>query len=276
MTLLDGRPLAAEIREQVTAEVADGDAPVLAAVIATDDPATQWYLGAIAKATAAVGIELREERLGSSDGDGVLQRLDVLSADEGVDAILCLTPLPEGLSLSEAGRHIAPAKDVDGANPTSLGLLAAGLPAFAPATAQAVIELLRHSGTRLSGAETVVVGRSTVVGKPVALLLLAENATVTVCHTRTRDLAAETRRAEILVAAAGRPHLLAAEHVKAGAIVIDVGTNEADDGSMVGDVDTEAVESIAAAITPVPGGVGPVTTALLLRNVVKAARSNRP
>jgi methylenetetrahydrofolate dehydrogenase (NADP+)/methenyltetrahydrofolate cyclohydrolase len=276
MTLLDGRPLAAEIREQVTAEVADGDAPVLAAVIATDDPATQWYLGAIAKATAAVGIELREERLGSSDGDGVLQRLDVLSADEGVDAILCLTPLPEGLSLSEAGRHIAPAKDVDGANPTSLGLLAAGLPAFAPATAQAVIELLRHSGTRLSGAETVVVGRSTVVGKPVALLLLAENATVTVCHTRTRDLAAETRRAEILVAAAGRPHLLAAEHVKAGAIVIDVGTNEADDGSMVGDVDTEAVESIAAAITPVPGGVGPVTTALLLRNVVKAARSTRP
>jgi methylenetetrahydrofolate dehydrogenase (NADP+)/methenyltetrahydrofolate cyclohydrolase len=273
MTLLDGRPLAAEIRARVAEEAAAGQTPVLAAVIATDDPATSWYLGAIAKAAAAVGIELREERHGPDDAAGVLDRLDALSADGAVHAVLCLTPLPGGLPLAEAGRHIAVAKDVDGASPQSLGRLAAGLPSFAPATAQAVIELLRHDGTALGGAHAVVVGRSTVVGKPLALLLLAENATVTICHTRTRDLPGETRRADVLVAAAGRAHLIGADHVGAGAVVIDVGTNETEDGSMVGDVDTAAVEPIAAKVTPVPGGVGPVTTAVLLRNVLTAARA---
>jgi methylenetetrahydrofolate dehydrogenase (NADP+) / methenyltetrahydrofolate cyclohydrolase len=267
MTLLEGRPLAASIRDQVAADAVAGRTPVLAAVVATKDPATEWYLGSIATAAEALGIELREER----DMD-VLGRLDRLSADDGVDGIICLTPLPAGLSLAEAGERIAPAKDVDGASPLSLGRLAAGLPAFAPATAQAVMELLRESGTALEGAEAVVVGRSTVVGKPLVLLLLAENATVTVCHTRTRDLAAETARADVLVAAAGRAHLIGAEHVKPGAVVIDVGTNESADGGMVGDVDTAAVEPIAALVTPVPGGVGPVTTAVLLRNVVSAAR----
>ena len=271
MTLLDGRALAAEIRAQVADEAA-ATAPVLAVLIATEDPATEWYLGAIAKAAAAVGIELRQERLGNTERDGVLDRLDALSADAAVDAVLCLTPLPEGLTLAEAGERIAPAKDVDGANPASLGRLAAGLPSFPPATAQAVMELLRRDGTTLAGAEAVVVGRSTVVGKPLALLLLAEHATVTVCHTRTRELAAHTRRADILVAAAGRRHLIGAEHVKPGAIVIDVGTNETENGGMAGDVDTAAVEAVAAKVTPVPGGVGPVTTAVLLRNVVAAAR----
>jgi methylenetetrahydrofolate dehydrogenase (NADP+)/methenyltetrahydrofolate cyclohydrolase len=272
MTLLDGRPLAAEIRGRVAEDAAAGVTPVLAAVIATDDPATAWYLGAIAKAAGSVGIDLREERLAPDDAAGVVDRLEALSADEEVHGILCLTPLPEGLTLARAGQHIATAKDVDGASPLSLGRLAAGLPAFAPATAQAVMELLRRDGSSLEGAHAVVVGRSTVVGKPLALLLLAENATVTVCHTRTRDLPSETRQAGVLVAAAGRAHLIGAEHVAPGAIVIDVGTTEAEDGSMVGDVDTAAVEQLAT-VTPVPGGVGPVTTAVLLRNVVTAARS---
>ena len=272
MTLLDGRPLAAEIRAQAADGAAAGIAPVLAVVIATDDPGAAWYLGSIAKAAAATGIGLREERL-PPDGSEVLARLDALSADSTVDGILCLTPLPDGLTLAEAGERIASGKDVDGASPVSLGRLASGLPAFAPATAQAVMELLHLAGPTLAGADAVVVGRSNVVGKPLAMLLLAEHATVTICHTRTRDLAAETRRADILVAAAGRAHLLGAEHVKPGAIVIDVGTNEASDGSMVGDVDTAAVEPVAGAVTPVPGGVGPVTTAVLLRNVVTAARS---
>ncbi len=273
MTLLDGRALAARIRAKAAEEADAGTRPVLAAVVATDDPATAWYLRSIAKATAATGIELREERLAAGDAAGVLGRLEALSAEAGVDGILCLTPLPAGLSLAEAGEQIAPARDVDGASPTSLGRLAAGLPAFAPATAQAVLEVLGHAGAILSGATAVVVGRSTVVGKPLALLLLAEQATVTVCHTRTADLAAETLRADILVAAAGSPHLIGAGHVKPGAIVIDVGTNEAADGSIVGDVDTAAVEQVAGQVTPVPGGVGPVTTAVLLRNVVTAARS---
>jgi methylenetetrahydrofolate dehydrogenase (NADP+)/methenyltetrahydrofolate cyclohydrolase len=270
MTLLDGRALAAEIRAAAT-DAAGPLSPVLAAVVATDDPGAAWYAGSIAKAAEATGIELRQTRLASHDASGVLATLDELSADPGVHGIICLTPLPAGLTLAEAGERIAPAKDVDGASPASLGRLAAGLSAFAPATAQAVMELLHHSGTPLEGADAVVVGRSIVVGKPLALLLLAENATVTICHTRTRDLEEVTRRAGILVAAAGRAHLLGAGHVRPGAVVIDVGTNEAADGSMVGDADTAAVEPVASLVTPVPGGVGPVTTAVLLRNVVTAA-----
>jgi methylenetetrahydrofolate dehydrogenase (NADP+) / methenyltetrahydrofolate cyclohydrolase len=270
VTLLEGRTLAAEIRGRAAAEAAAGPTPVLAAVIATDDPGAAWYLGSIAKAAAATGIELREVPV--RDAAGVLERLDELSGDPAVHGIICLTPLPDGLSLSEAGRRIATGKDIDGASPTSLGRLTAGIEAYAPATAQAVIELIHSSGTSLEGARAVVVGRSTVVGKPLAMLLLADQATVTICHTRTRDLAAETRRAEVLVAAAGRAHLIGAEHVAPGVLVIDVGANEALDGSMVGDVDTAAVETIASAITPVPGGVGPVTTAVLLRNAVSAAR----
>jgi methylenetetrahydrofolate dehydrogenase (NADP+)/methenyltetrahydrofolate cyclohydrolase len=276
MTLLDGRPLAAAIREQAAADAAAGPAPRLAALLATDDPATGWYLRSLGRAATATGIALREERAGAGDGAAaVLDRLAALSDDEAVDGILCLTPLPAGLTLAEAGEQIAPAKDVDGAGPVSLGRLAAGLPAFAPATAQAVLELLRHAGTPLAGARAVVVGRSTVVGKPVALLLLAEHATVTVCHTRTRDLAAETRRAEVLVAAAGRARLIGVDHVAPGAVVIDVGTNEAPDGTVTGDVDTDAVAARAGLVTPVPGGVGPVTTAVLLRNVVAAARARQ-
>ena len=273
MTLLDGRPLAAEIRARAEEAAAAGRQPLLAALVASDDPATAWYLDSIGKAAAALGVGLLEERVPDGEAASVLERLGALSGDAEVDGVICLTPLPAGLTLAEAGERIDPGKDVDGANPESLGRLAAGLPAFAPATAQAVLELLHWAGPPLAGAEAVVVGRSTVVGKPLALLLLAEHATVTVCHTRTRDLAAVTRRAEVLVAAAGQTHLIGPAHVAPGAVVIDVGTNEAPGGGLVGDVDTEAVEAIAGLITPVPGGVGPVTTAVLLRNVVTAARA---
>lgn len=275
MTLIDGRPLSAAIRARTAAEASQlaggGVLPTLAAVVATGEPATAWYLRSIGRAAAEAGVAMREVALDNLDGAGVVGTLDDLSADETVHAIICLTPLPDGLTLAAAGEHIAPAKDVDGANPMSLGRLAAGLPAFAPATAQAVLEILQTTGTELNGVEAVVVGRSIVVGKPLALLLLAEHATVTVCHSRTRDLAQVTRRAAVLVAAVGHARLIGAEHVGKGAVVIDVGTNAAEDGGLVGDVDTAAVEPVAAAVTPVPGGVGPVTTAVLLRNVVRAA-----
>ena len=253
MTLLDGRPLAAEIRAQAADGAAAGTAPVLAVVIATDDPGAAWYLGSIAKAAAADRDRVARGARCRPTARRFLPASTRSRADSAVDGILCLTPLPDGLTLAEAGERIAFGKDVDGASPVSLGRLASGLPAFAPATAQAVMELLHLAGPTLAGADAVVVGRSNVVGKPLAMLLLAEHATVTICHTRTRDLAAETRRADILVAAAGRAHLLGAEHVRPGAIVIDVGTNEASDGSMVGDVDTAAVEPVAGAVTPVPG-----------------------
>jgi methylenetetrahydrofolate dehydrogenase (NADP+)/methenyltetrahydrofolate cyclohydrolase len=277
VTLIDGRALAAELRARTLATVdttlAAGSAVTLGAVVATSDPATAWYLRSISSAAEKVGITVRAVLVEPATPDGVLDALDALSADRDVDGIICLTPLPHGLSLAQAGEHIDPAKDVDGANPTSLGRLAAGLPAFAPATAQATIEILRHSGTALVGVEAVVVGRSMVVGKPLALLLLAEHATVTVCHSRTRELAQVTARGDVLVAAAGQAGLIGAGHVKPGAIVIDVGTNPTADGGLVGDVDTAAVESVAGAVTPVPGGVGPVTTALLLGNVARAAAS---
>jgi methylenetetrahydrofolate dehydrogenase (NADP+)/methenyltetrahydrofolate cyclohydrolase len=181
------------------------------------------------------------------------------------------TPLPDGLRLADLASAIDPAKDVDGANPLSLGRLVAVLPAFAPATATAVVELLDHYQVRLDGVRAVVVGRSAVVGKPLAHLLLNRDATVTVCHSRTPDLASVTRTAQVLVVAAGRPGLIGADHVSPGAVVVDVGTNATPDGGLIGDVAADAA-SVAGAITPVPGGVGPVTTAVLIRNVVDAAR----
>jgi methylenetetrahydrofolate dehydrogenase (NADP+)/methenyltetrahydrofolate cyclohydrolase len=197
--------------------------------------------------------------------------LEELSADALVHGIVLQAPLPAGLSLPQTASAIDPAKDVDGSSPLSLGRLLAGLPAFAPATAQAVLELLDFHGVGVAGRRAVVVGRSVVVGKPVAQLLLARDATVTVCHSRTPDLAAVTREADVLVVAAGRPGLITAEHVRPGAVVIDVGTNTTADGSLTGDVDAASVGPVAGGLSPVPGGVGAVTTAQLLLNTVTAA-----
>ncbi|RSN21456.1 bifunctional 5,10-methylene-tetrahydrofolate dehydrogenase/5,10-methylene-tetrahydrofolate cyclohydrolase [Amycolatopsis sp. WAC 01416] len=277
MTLIDGRAIAAAITAEVTETAAklreSGTAPTLAVLVPTDDDATAWYVRSIERAAKKVGVDCRVVQLEKPSGEDVTRELDKLSADPSVHGIICQTPLPEGVTLDDVGAHIDPLKDVDGANPVSLGRLTAGLPTYAPATAAAVLEILKREQVALPGAQVAVVGRSTVVGKPAALLLLAENATVTVCHSRTKDLAAVTKAADVLVVAVGRAHFVGADHVKPGAVVIDVGTNPTPEGGLVGDVDQAAVEEIAGSITPVPGGVGPVTTSLLLRHTVTAAQS---
>ncbi|AIG76510.1 Bifunctional protein FolD [Amycolatopsis japonica] len=277
MTLIDGRAIAAAITAEVTETAAklreSGTAPTLAVLVPTDDDATAWYVRSIERAAKKVGVDCRVVQLEKPTGADVTRELDKLSADPSVHGIICQTPLPEGVTLDDVGAHIDPRKDVDGANPVSLGRLTAGLPTYAPATAAAVLEILKREQVALSGAQVSVVGRSTIVGKPAALLLLGEHATVTICHSRTKDLAVVTKAADVLVVAVGRAHFLGADHVKPGAVVIDVGTNPTPEGGLVGDVDQAAVEEIAGSITPVPGGIGPVTTSLLLRHTVTAAQS---
>jgi methylenetetrahydrofolate dehydrogenase (NADP+) / methenyltetrahydrofolate cyclohydrolase len=275
MTILSGRELAAEIRAGTadrTAELlAAGHPPRLTVVTATDDEATAWYVRSIATAAAKAGIACEVEDLGPNATAAAIEtQLTALSGDPTVHAIILATPLPGGARLPELAAAIDPAKDVDGANPDSLGRLMTGLPAFAPATAEAVLRLLEYHQVDLDGRRAVVVGRSAVVGKPVAHLLLDRNATVTICHSHTRDLAAVTTQADVLVVATGRAGLIGPGHVAPGATVIDVGTNATPDGGLAGDVDPK-VADIAGALSPVPGGVGPVTTALLLRHVTKAA-----
>ena len=273
---LTGAGLAADIRARVSASAAAlasvGRQPRLAVVVATGDESTAWYVRSIAAAATKVGIACDIVNLGeAADGGEITAALRRLSDDPSVHGIILQTPLPVGVRFVQAASAIDPAKDVDGANPASLGRLAAGLPAFAPATAQAVVALLEHHDIPVAGRTAVVMGRSTVVGKPLAHLLLDRDATVTVCHSRTVNLAEATSRADILIAAVGRPGLITKEHVDPEAVVIDVGTNATDDGGLVGDVDP-AVEGHVAGLTPVPGGVGPVTTALLLEHTVRAAK----
>jgi methylenetetrahydrofolate dehydrogenase (NADP+)/methenyltetrahydrofolate cyclohydrolase len=272
LSTLPGRELAARIRAAAAARAAEltraGQQPRLAVVTATDDESTAWYVRSIANAAAKEGIAC--DVLRTTTANGVTATLTQLADDPEVHGIIAATPLPGGASLAALATAIPPAKDVDGAGPESLGRLVAGLPAFAPATAEAVLALLDHHQVELSGRHAVVVGRSVVVGKPVAHLLLGRNATVTICHSRTADLPAITRQADVLVVAAGRAGLIGPRHVSPGTTVIDVGTNATPDGGLAGDVDP-AVAGIAGALTPVPGGVGPVTTALLLRHVAEAA-----
>jgi len=268
---LSGRELAARIRAE-TAEAAAvltarGRQPRLAVVTATGDEASASYVRSLGNAAAKAGIACDVHRADSADG--VTAAIAGLAGDPGVHGLMLQAPLPGDAALPELAAAIPAAKDVDGASPESLGRLVAGLPAFAPATAEAVLTLLDHYRVEVAGRRAVVVGRSVVVGKPAAHLLLARNATVTIGHSRTPDLAAVTREADVLVAAAGRAGLIGPGHVSPGAIVIDVGTNVTSDGTLAGDVDP-AVAAVAGALSPVPGGVGPVTTALLLRHVVEA------
>ncbi|WP_432866763.1 bifunctional 5,10-methylenetetrahydrofolate dehydrogenase/5,10-methenyltetrahydrofolate cyclohydrolase [Microbispora rosea] len=274
--VLSGKELAASIRaeaaERAAALAADGRPPKLAVVVATADESSAWYVRSIARAAEKAGIACDIVDLGAEAAPGLIRdTLTALSADDEVHGIILQTPLPQGAKLEDLAGAIAFEKDVDGANPLSLGRLAAGLPAFAPATAEAVVAILDHHEVDLTGLHVAMVGRSTVVGKPAAHLLLDRNATVTVCHSRTRELPAVTSAADVVVAAVGRAGLITAEHVRAGAVVVDVGTNPTEDGGLVGDVDAVAVADKAGALTPVPGGVGPVTTALLLRHTVNAA-----
>jgi methylenetetrahydrofolate dehydrogenase (NADP+) / methenyltetrahydrofolate cyclohydrolase len=269
---LSGRELAKEVRAAVAARAAeqakDGRQPRLAVVTANDDGGSAAYVRSISAAAAREGIACDVVR--TTTATGITATLTSLADDPEVHGIILQTPLPEGASLAALATLIPVQKDVDGASPESIGRLVAGLPAFAPATAEAVLALLDHYGVELRGRHAVVVGRSVVVGKPAAHLLLDRHATVTICHSRTADLAAITRQADVLVAAAGRAGLIGPWHVSPGTTVIDVGTNATPEGGLAGDVDP-TVAGVAAALTPVPGGVGPVTTALLLRHVVEAA-----
>jgi methylenetetrahydrofolate dehydrogenase (NADP+)/methenyltetrahydrofolate cyclohydrolase len=279
--VIDGKAVAAAVKERVTAGVKefvaarDGDIPGLATVLVGDDPASQIYVASKRKQTEEVGMRSIHEQLGTdTPEDELLELIASLNADETVDGILVQLPLPEQIDQDNVIAAIDPAKDVDGLSATNAGLLAQGRPGLVPCTPQGIVELLRASDTETEGAEAVILGRSILVGRPLAALLLGENATVTICHSRTRDLAAVCSRADILVAAVGSPRLVGTEMVKPGATVIDVGTNRTDDG-LVGDVDFAAVSEVAGAITPVPGGVGPMTIAMLLANTLRAA-SSRP
>ncbi|TQJ59438.1 methylenetetrahydrofolate dehydrogenase (NADP+)/methenyltetrahydrofolate cyclohydrolase [Arthrobacter sp. SLBN-83] len=274
---LSGKELAGDIRRRAREQSRDlgqgGVHPALAVVIATDDGSTHWYVRSIERAAEAAGIGCRVMDLGHDATEQALAGvLRGLAAEPSVHGIILQTPLPAGVRAEALVGLIPPEKDIDGANPLSLGRLAVGQPAFAPATARSVVEILGHYRIPVAGRRTVVVGRSAVVGKPLALLLLERDAAVTVCHSRSGPLERYTAEADIVVVAAGKTGLLNGSHVSASCVVIDVGTNVLADGSLVGDVDADSVRGVAAALSPVPGGVGSVTTALLLLHTVEAAR----
>ena len=279
--VIDGKAVASGVRERVAAGVREfaaadgGEVPGLATVLVGDDPGSQIYVANKRKQTEAVGMRsIHHELSAETSTEDLLGLVEALNRDGLVDGILVQLPLPEQIDQDAVIAAIDPAKDVDGLSATSAGLLAQGRPGLVPCTPQGVIELIREAGTELDGAEAVIVGRSILVGRPLAALLLGENATVTTCHSRTRDLPAVCSRADVLVAAVGSPRLITAEMVKPGATVIDVGTNRTEDG-LVGDVDFDAVAEVAGAITPVPGGVGPMTIAMLLANTLRAASGRR-
>ena len=274
--LIDGNALARSIRDdvarRVTALAARGITPGLAVVLVGEDPASAVYVRNKVKDCAEVGIASTLDRLPADTTEAALRaRIAALNADPAVHGILVQLPLPKHIDEHRVIESIAPAKDADGFHVSNVGQLVVGQPLFRPCTPYGVMKMLEHAGTRLDGAEAVVIGRSNIVGKPQALMLLAAGATVTVCHSRTKDLAAHTRRADVLVAAVGRPNLVTADMVKPGATVIDVGMNRGADGKLCGDVDFAGVSQVAGAITPVPGGVGPMTRAMLLVNTIEAA-----
>jgi methylenetetrahydrofolate dehydrogenase (NADP+) / methenyltetrahydrofolate cyclohydrolase len=276
--VIDGKAVGAAVRERVRGEVAAyaaeaGRTPQLVTVIVGDDAASEIYVRNKHRACEEAGMRSAHHGLaGSTSEEELLELVAALGSDDDVDGILVQLPVPEQIDPDAIVAAIDPRKDVDGLTPLNAGLLAHGMPGLVSCTPAGVIELLRHEGVELEGAEAVVVGRSKLVGIPIARLLLAANATVTICHSRTRELAATCARADVLVAAVGVPELLGAEAIKPGAVVIDVGMNRTEAG-LRGDVDFAAAVEVAAAITPVPGGVGPMTIAMLLVNTLQAARA---
>jgi methylenetetrahydrofolate dehydrogenase (NADP+)/methenyltetrahydrofolate cyclohydrolase len=273
-TLMDGKALAAGVRAEVAAEVAQVGHIGLATILVGDDPASDLYIRSKHKASQEVGIESRDLRLPATVGqERLLETVAELNADDEVDGILVQLPLPDGIDEAAVIQAVDPVKDVDGFHPMNAGLLYLGRPLHVGGTPLGVLALLDEYGVELRGARAVVLGRSDIVGKPVAHLLLQRHATVTICHSRTADLAAEIARADVLVAAVGVPWLVRPDWVQEGAAVVDVGQTRTDEG-LRGDVDPGAGER-AAYLTPVPGGVGPMTVAMLLRNAVRAARERR-
>jgi methylenetetrahydrofolate dehydrogenase (NADP+) / methenyltetrahydrofolate cyclohydrolase len=273
-TLIKGKPIAERIRAQVGEDVAAIGHIGLVTVLVGDDPASDVYIRLKHKAAVAAGIDATDLRLPEETSEAdLLARVEELDADPEVDAILVQLPLPKQIDEAKVIRALAPAKDVDGFHPINAGQLYLGEPTLVPATPRGVMAMLAEHQIELSGARAVVIGRSSIVGKPMAHLLLQQNATVTICHSRTRDLARHTLEADVLVAAVGVPAIVTPDMVKPGGVVIDVGINRTDDG-IVGDVDPDAAE-IAGYLTPVPGGVGPMTIACLLENAVRCARYRR-
>ena len=274
---IDGKELALKVRAEVAEEVrAFGEPVCLATILVGDDPASHTYVGSKHKASREAGIESRDHRFpADTEEREILELIADLNADDGVDGILVQLPLPDHMNEPKVLRSVDPNKDVDGFHPSNAGLLFLGDPFLVPATPSGVMVMLAEHGVELKGKEAVVIGRSEIVGKPMAMLLLAEHATVTICHSRTVELAEHARRADILVAAVGRAGIVTPDMVKPGATVIDVGVNRTAEGKLVGDVDP-AVFDVAGLMTPVPGGVGPMTIAMLLRNTLTAAQHRRP
>lgn len=280
VVVIDGKSLAKEVRLRVRAALANWpqevEVPGLDVILVGDDPASQVYVRSKARVCERLGIRSRIHRLAATiSQDALLAQIDSLNQDHSVDGILLQLPLPKGLDADAAIQHIDPAKDVDGLHPVNLGRLVAGLPGLQPCTPSGCMVMLDSLQEELQGKHAVVIGRSLLVGKPIALLLLARHATVTICHSRTQELATEVGRADIVIAAVGRPGLVPGAWLKEGAIVIDVGINRIDDGSLVGDVAYESASQKASAITPVPGGVGPMTIAMLMHNTLQAAQWRR-
>ena len=278
--ILDGKALAAEIRSEVKTQVAalaeKGVSTALAVILVGDDSASQVYVRNKIKACADTGIRSLEFRMpAETTQQELLAKIAELNADDSVDGILVQLPLPEQINADAVISAIAPSKDVDGFHVANAGALVTGKQGFVPCTPFGVMRLIKKSGVDPRGKSAVIVGRSNIVGKPMALLLLAADATVTVAHSRTPDLSAVTRNADILVAAVGRAKLIKADMVKPGAVVIDVGMNRDENGKLCGDVDFSEVKAIAGSITPVPGGVGPMTIAMLMQNTVLAAQMRR-
>ena len=277
MQILEGKVVAAKVLAEVKAGVAaltarTGVQPTLAVVMVCEDPASQIYVRNKKRAADDVGIASRDFLFPAGCSQAELsETIRRINADPSVHGILLQLPLPKGLDENEAVNAIAPAKDADGLHPVSLGNLLSGKPSMVPCTPAGCIEILDHYGIPLESAEAVVVGRSRLVGKPLAQLLLGRNATVTMCHTRTRDLAEHCRRADVLCVAAGRPRFITGDMFKEGAVVIDVGVNRLDTGKLAGDVDFDSASKRARAITPVPGGVGLMTVAMLMKNTLLAA-----
>lgn len=276
--IIDGNKIAQEIRNEVRLKTLElrrqtGIIPGLAVILVGDDPASQVYVGRKAKACAEVGFLSREYKLpAETEEKKLLKIIKKLNKDDQIHGILVQLPLPGHISTENIIAAIDPDKDVDGFHPYNVGGLMTGTPLFVPCTPRGIMELIARSGIDLKGKEAVVVGRSNIVGKPMAMLLLAQHATVTMCHSRTGDLPAVTRRADVLIAAVGKPHMIKADMVKEGAVVIDVGVNRLENGKLAGDVAFDDVAPKASFITPVPGGVGPMTIAMLMKNTLDAAR----
>lgn len=274
--LIDGaahaRAVRADLRARVEALRTSGIVPGLAVVLVGSDPASQIYVRSKARACAEVGLYSEQHDLEASTTEAqILERVRLLNEDPRIHGVLVQLPLPPHISVDRVLQAIAPEKDADGFHPMNVGLLAIGQPTFAPCTPAGVMRLLEREGISPDGRRAVIVGRSNIVGKPMAMLLLQKHATVTICHSRTRDLAAVAREADILVAAIGRARYVTGDMIKSGAVVIDVGINRLPDGKLAGDVDFASAQGRASRLTPVPGGVGPMTIAMLLENTVLAA-----